>query len=183
MRHMIKVGLFAAVVAMIGCSKDEAKPAEGSAAKAAPGGAEKAVAKPAALAWKKLDVLGGLQIEVAGDAEVSDASADAPGVSIISATGCSLKVNQTTDMYTDDFDKAKAESEKDPGKKFKAWTKAEKTSDGWVLHWTADSMSGSTVQAIQVRKKIGEKQYECWNTADTAAEAECILKACQGLKP
>lgn len=179
MRHMIKVGSFAAAVMIFGCSKDEAKPAEGSAAK--PTGAETAVAKAPALAWKKLDVLGGLQIEIPSDAEISDASADAPGVSVI-ANGCSLKVNQTTAMYTDDFDKAKAESEKDPGKKFKAWTKAEKTADGWVLHWTAEGMSGSTLQAIQVRKKIGDKQYECWNSTDNAAEADCILKACQGLK-
>lgn len=178
MRQTMTVGVLVAVLA-IGCSKGNE---EGAAPK---GAAMDDKAKPAgaapAMEWKKLDVLGGLQIEVPGKAEISDASADAPGVSIYS-DACSLKVNQTTEAYTDDLDKAKAEAEKDPGKKFKAWTKAEKTADGWVLAWTATGMSGSELHAVQVRRKIGDKQYECWESSDSAAKAECVIKACEGLK-
>jgi hypothetical protein len=67
------------------------------------------------LAWKKLEKLG-LQVEVPASSEFLDTSADAPGGQYSTPDGsCSVRVNQTTRAFTDGFDKAKEEVEKDPG--------------------------------------------------------------------
>ncbi len=171
-----------------GCKKDEA--AAGGSAKAgeaprageAPKGGGKDLGKPE---FKKLEKLG-LQLEVPASAEFMDTSADAPAGQYFTGNNeCSVRVNQTTEMYTNDFDRAKAEIEKDSMNKFASWTKAEKTEDGWKLEWVAESTMepGKKLYGVQHRRKFADKQVECWEKAPSAEYAGCTVRACESLKP
>lgn len=119
-------------------AKTEDKPAAGTGK---PSAAK--TAAPAALAFKNLDKLGA-KIEVPADAEMMDASADAPGVSIFTPAGdLSIDVNVTTEVYASSIDAAKKEIEKDPNK-FKKFTAENKTADGWHLEFELESMMDKT---------------------------------------
>src|SRR6185295_14391946 len=112
------------------------------------------------------------------DVEVMDTSADAPGNSAFN-NDFKVNVNETTLAYTDDFDKAKAEVEKDPGCGFKSWTKAEKTADGWDMEWVCESMIDKSARyGVEVRRTFGEKHYSCWEKLDSAEKASAVVKAC-----
>lgn len=162
-----------------GAATPSAKPGEG---KAGGSGGKKDLGAPT---WKKLDKLG-LQIEVPASAEFMDTSADAPGGQFFTGNNeCSVRVNQTTEAYTDDFNRAKEEAEKDPGKTFVKWVKAEKTADGWHLEWEATSSMDPArkLYPVSIRRKFGDKQVECWESPESAESAACTIKSCQSLKP
>ncbi|MGC4118513.1 MAG: hypothetical protein QM765_28950 [Myxococcales bacterium] len=128
--------------ALLGCDEKKAAPAAAAApaaVAAAPAAPAAPAAKPApAMAWKKLEKLG-LQIEFPADGEVMDTSADAPNASIFN-NDCKVSVNTVTPVYTEKYESAIAELEKDPGTKFEKWTKKTKTADGWQLEWTCKSL-------------------------------------------
>jgi hypothetical protein len=153
-----------------------AKPSGGDTAKAPDLGAP---------TYKKMEKLG-LQIEVPASAEFMDTSADATGAQFFTGNNeCSVRVNQTTEAFTDDFDKAKKEVETDPGTKFVKWTKAEKTADGWDFEWEGESgiEPGKKLYGVQIRRKFGDKQVECWEKAESPDRAACTVKACMSIKP
>jgi hypothetical protein len=136
--------------------------------------------KPAALAFKKLDKLP-LEIEVPADAEVMDASADAPNATV-SSGDWSINVSTVTEAYASDFAAAKAEIEKDPNK-FKAFTKEEKTEGGWHFEYElASMMDQSPLYGVQIRKTIDGKGYECGRNDRNVANRDAIAKMCQTLK-
>lgn len=151
------------------------KPAQGSTA------ASGKAPAPAALAWKTLDKLGA-KIEVPADVEVMDASADAPGVSIVTPKGdLSIDVVVTTDVYASTLEAAQAEIKKDPNA-FKKFTVEKKTDDGWHLEFELESMIDKTpLYGVQVRKKIGDKSIQCSRNVKTEDERAKVAKACGSL--
>lgn len=154
----------------------------GSGDQAAGGGAAKDLGAPT---WKKMDKLG-LQIEVPASAEFMDTGVDAPGAQFsVGLDDFSVRVNQTTPMYTDDFDKAKAEVEKDIGTKFVKWIKADKIEGGWHFEWQCESSmeAGKMYHGVQIRRTFGDKQVECWEKAPSAEAGARTVKACLSIKP
>jgi len=167
-----------------GCKKDEGKGGGGSAggesAKAGGGGEDKKPAPAAAWGVKPLDKLP-LTAEVPAGAEIMDMSADAPNV-MISAEACTVNVSTVTEAYASDFDKAKAEVQKDPNP-FKKFSKEEKTEGGWHLEFELESMMDKTpLYGVQIRTTIDGKQYECGRNERDAAKIACVVKVCQSLK-
>jgi hypothetical protein len=175
MRSVIAT-LLSTMLLWAGCGKKE----EGGATPEAKGaGADKK--GPAPLEWKKLDKMG-LQIEAPADAEVIDMTADAPNVKL-SSNDCSIYVSTVTEAYTSEYEKAVAEVEKDPGTKFKKFTKQEKTDTGWHLEFEAEGMiEPKPLYGVQIRTRIGDKAYECGDKAESAEKAQCTIKACKSLK-
>jgi hypothetical protein len=138
-------------------------------------------AAAAALAFKNLDKLGA-KIEVPADAEITDASADAPAVSIFTPAGdLSIDVVVTTEVYASSIDAAKEEIKKDPNP-FKKFTVENKTADGWHLEFELESMMDKTpLYGVQIRKKIGDKSIQCSRNVKTEAERAKVSKACASL--
>lgn len=122
-----------------------------------------------------------VQMDVPAGAQISDTSADAPAVSI-SATDCSINVSTTTDAYASDIEGAKKEIQKDPNP-FQKFTKEEKTATGWHLEYELQAMGEkAALYGVQVRTKIGDKEYECGRNSRSAAERDCVAKACATLR-
>ncbi|HTE56831.1 MAG TPA: hypothetical protein VK698_38520 [Kofleriaceae bacterium] len=141
-----------------------------------------AAAKPAEPAGpQKLTPLP-IQMDVPAGATISDTSADAPAVSV-SANDCSIKVSTTTDAYASDVEGAKKEIQKDPNP-FQKFTREDKTATGWHLEYELQAMGEkAALYGVQVRTKIGDKEYECGTNSRSAAERDCVAKACATLKP
>ena len=187
---MTRVVMMIVTAALVGagCGKSESDGASkagggaASGAKVEEGGGKKDLGPPE---WKKLANLG-LQVEMPASAEFMDTSADAPGGQYFTGNNeCSVRVNQTTEAFTDDFDKAKAEVEADPGAKFKKWIKAVKTSDGWVFHWEAESAIDPSrkLLAVEYRRTFGDKKVQCWEKTENEESFRCTIRACESLKP
>ena len=160
-----------------GCNnKKKEGGADQSGATASSGGA---AAKPAGP--QKLTPLP-IQMDLPAGATISDTSVDAPAVSV-SANDCSTSVSTTTDAYASDIEGAKKEIQKDPNP-FQKFTKEEKTATGWHLEYELQSMSDkAALHGVQVRTKIGDKEYECGTNSRSAAERDCVAKACATLRP
>jgi hypothetical protein len=136
---------------------------------------------PAPLEWKKLGQMG-VQIEAPADSEIVDMTADAPNVKL-SSNDCNIYVSTVTVAYVSDYDKAVAEVEKDPGVKFKKFTKQEKTPTGWRLEFEAEGLiDPKPLYGVLIRTRIGDKEFECNDKAETPEKAQCTLEACQSLK-
>lgn len=173
---MLRVSAIAlsALVSVSACGKgDDTAGSAGKGAAATP--------IPAAPAATPLAPLG-LTIDVPAGAQVTDTSVDAPAVSI-SADGCSTMVSTTTDAYASNFDGAKKEVQKDPNP-FKQFTKEEQSERGWHLEYELESAfeKGVALYGVKVRKTIGDKQYECGTNVRTAAERDCVARACVTLR-
>lgn len=161
-----------------GCkNKKEGGAEQGGATAASPDTA----AKPAEPAGpQKLSPLP-VQMDVPAGAQISDTSADAPAVSV-NATDCSINVSTTTDAYASDIEGAKKEIQKDPNP-FQKFTKEEKTATGWHLEYELQAMGEkAALYGVQVRTKIGDKEYECGRNSRNAAERDCVAKACATLR-
>jgi hypothetical protein len=189
MRKTFLTLVLALAIPVAACGKKE-EAAQGAAKGTGPaatgGGGDTAKAPDlGAPTWKKMDKLG-LQIEVPASAEFMDTSADAPGAQFFTGNNeCSVRVNQTTEAFTNDFDKAKAEVEKDPGTKFVKWIKADKIEGGWHFEWEGESgfEPGKKLYGVQIRRTFGDKQVECWEKAESPDRAACTVKACLSIKP
>ena len=166
---------------LTGCGKKKEEDKGGTAAKAA--GGDKAVpAAQAKLEWKKLDNMK-LQIEAPSDAKVEENKQDDWSATLMDDKGnFYLNVSTVTMAYPETFEKDVAEVEKDPGCTFGSWTKKEQTPDGWHLESKCKGMSGADNIAINIRKKIGDKSYSCWQKTEKPDQAAAYVKACDSLK-
>jgi hypothetical protein len=160
----------------------EIRSAEG-AAKAQAG---QPAAAPAALAWKTLDKLN-VKLEVPADVEITDSTPEgqpqaAPSYSMFNESNFNVMVSATTDLDASSMDAMKKELALDPNK-VRSYTRSEKTSDGWVLEWEADSMSepGKTLYGVNVRKNLGGHGVSCSRNVDSKAIATAISTACQSM--
>lgn len=160
----------------------------------APAGAEKAgeavaegeapAGKPGELAWKNLDKLN-VKLQVPGDAQADDTTGDfqpkpPPSYSVYNESGFNADVAGTTELDPHSLDSMKNELKMDPNK-VKKYTKSEKSKDGWVLEWEADSMMepGKTLYGVNVRKTIAGKGISCSRNVEKKELAEQISAACQ----
>jgi hypothetical protein len=160
---------------LFACGKSDDKKAAGKAGgKAA--AAKKAKAAPAA--YKDIKWMG-LKAKVAGDAEISDTSADAPAAMIYSGE-CTIMLSTVTAAYPS-FESAVSSAEKGVGNKVKTWIKKEKTADGFHIEYEGTSLMDEPVWDVTVRRKIGDKEYECTRAGDKAAVA-CIAEVCASLQ-
>jgi hypothetical protein len=179
---LLSTTLFIALAFTAACKKKE----DGATTGATPAAGDKKTAEPAApaakLTFKKLGDLG-LEAEVPADAEITD---DTKGAGFPSAT---IYASPTTfvmgkgDMsdLKDTIEDTKKELEKDPNK-LKSWTKEEKTADGFVLEGDRDSMSGSKLFAIEVRRTIDGKPWNCGTNASSEDERTKAKALCNSLR-
>lgn len=177
--------LLAALVGLPACGGDAAKKTDAKvdAKKAEPAADAKktddAKPAPAAVAFKKVDPLP-LEIEVPADATVMDASADAPGASVMSGEWM-INIATTTEAYPKDMAGAKKDIEM--ATKVKSFTKeAALDGGGWHLEYEGASITGNNVYGVEVRKVIDGKGYSCSRNDPNQANRDAIAKACLSLK-
>jgi hypothetical protein len=179
---MKKTIIAAAVLSsfVLGCKKDTPAAPAAEAPKAAPA-AEAPKAAPAASAWLNLDKLGA-KIEVPAGSKAEDTSADAPAYSISPADfGFTVMVSTVTDAYASTYEAAVDEVKKSTNG-FKAFSKNEKTADGWVLEFEGESMMDKApLYGVVVRKKVGDKSFECARNEPSKAARDSVAKACASL--
>lgn len=183
MKHVI----IAAVVAssfLVGCKKDA--PAADAPKAAAPAAeAPKAVEapKPAAAApsWVVLEKLNA-KIEMPAGSKAEDSSADATNYSVAPEDySYTVMVNTVTDAYPSTYEGAVDEVKKMTNG-FKAFTKNEKTADGWVFEFEGESMMDkSPLYGAVVRKKVGATVIECSRNESSKAARDAVMKACLSL--
>lgn len=164
-----------------GGKKDEG----GGAAKPTEGGKAKAAAPAVKLEYKKLGATG-LEAEVPTDANVDDNTANAgfPAVTIWASPTTFLMGQIAADDYgmiKESYDATKEQVQKEAGT-FKAFTKDEKTADGWHLEWTAESM-GDQVTGILIRRVVDGKAWDCsTNSSNGAEELAKVAKICMSVR-
>lgn len=158
------------------------KKKEGDAGNAgATGGATQPAVPPAKLTWKKLGSMP-LEAEIPEGAEVTDNTAGAGFASATIYASPTTFVSGEGGGVKPTIEEAKAALEKDPGNKHKAWTKEEKTADGWILENTRESMTGGELLGISVRRTIEGKAYDCGTNSRSADEREKAKKLCLSLR-
>lgn len=168
-----------ACLTLIACKKDEA------AAVAAPKAAEAVkapeAAKPVAAAWLNLDKMGA-KIEMPAGAKADDTSADAPNYSVAPEDySYTVMVSTVTEAYASTYEAAVNEVKKNTNG-FKAFSKNEKTADGWVLEFEGESMMDKApLYGVQLRKKVGDKSIECDHNEPSKTARDSVAKACASL--
>lgn len=175
--------IIAAVVAssfLVGCKKDA--PAE-VAKPAAPAAVVEAPKPPpaAASSWVVLEKLGA-KIEMPAGAKAEETSADAANYSVAPDDySFTVMVSTVTEAYPSTYEAAIDEVKKLTNG-FKAFTKNEKTADGWVFEFEGESMMDkSPLYGVVVRKKVGEKSVECSRNESSKAARDSVEKACLSL--
>lgn len=185
MKKLMLSSLVAASL-IVGCKKDaaeakpaEAKPAEAAAAPAAP--APAAAPAAAATSWVVLEKLGA-KIEMPAGAKAEDTSADAANYSVAPEDySFTVMVNTVTDAYPSTYEGAVDEVKKLTNG-FKAFTKNEKTANGWVFEFEGESMMDkSPLYGATVRTKVGGKDIECTRNESSKAARDAVMKACLSL--
>lgn len=177
--------IIAAVVAssfLVGCKKDA--PAAAEAPKAAPepvAEAPKAAPAAAAASWVVLEKLGA-KIEMPAGAKAEDTSADAANYSVAPDDySFTVMVSTVTEAYPSTYEAA-VEEVKKMTNGFKAFSKNEKTADGWVFEFEGESMMDKApLYGVVVRKKIGAKSIECARNESSKAARDSVEKACLSL--
>lgn len=177
--------IIAAVVAssfLVGCKKDA--PAAVEVAKpAAPAAVVEAPKPPpaAASSWVVLEKLGA-KIEMPAGAKAEETSADAANYSVAPDDySFTVMVSTVTEAYPSTYEAAIDEVKKLTNG-FKAFTKNEKTADGWVFEFEGESMMDkSPLYGVVVRKKLGEKSVECSRNESSKAARDSVEKACLSL--
>jgi hypothetical protein len=181
MKHLIIASIVASSL-LAACKKDApaeaAKPSEVPAV-AAP--APAAAAPAAAPSWVVLEKLGA-KIEMPAGAKAEDTSADAANYSVAPEDySYNVMVNTVTDAYPSTYEAAVDETKKMTNG-FKAFTKNEKTADGWVFEFEGESMMDkSPIYGATVRKKVGGKAIECTRNESSKAARDAVMKACLSL--
>lgn len=160
------------------------KKSDGDKAKATEGGGKEGgggkAAPPAKLEYKKIASLG-LEVEVPSDANVDDNTANAgfPSATIWASPTIFLMGG---DMIPSDFDKAKADIQKDPNP-FKSFTKEDKTEGGWHLEYELESMMDKAVlYGVSIRQTIDGKVYDCGTNSSSKEEREKTIKICKSVR-
>ena len=178
MKNLVLLASVSLALTLAACGKKEEK-AAGSDKGATPA---KGAPAAAALEWKKLDNMK-LQIEAPSDAKVEENKQDDWSATLMDGSGnFYLNVSTITAAYPETFEASVAEVEKDPGCTFASWTKKETTPDGWHLESKCKGMSGDEKIAIDIRKKVGDKSYSCWQKVEKAEQAAAYVKACNSIK-
>ena len=174
--------VLALAASLFGCKKKDAatgdKPAAGD--KAAAG--DKPAA--AALAFKKLGSLP-LEAEVPADANIDDSTKGAGFPSVTIYASPTTFVSGAGDMsdLKPTIEATKAQLEKDPNK-LKAYTKEEKTADGWVLELTRGAMGEPNRElfGVSVRRTIAGAPWDCGTNGASKDEQAKAEKLCLSLR-
>ncbi len=180
--------LTATVFALLtACSSDGSKAGEAKAgdkkAQAKPGEAKEAAPAPVAKAWKQFKEMK-VQIEVPGDANLEENKMDDwNGSANWGDYAHQLDVSTVTAAYPSDFEAAKKSIQGDPNP-FQKFTKEESSEGTWHLEYELKSMMdpNRTLYGVQIRKTIGDKQYECGRNVDSADERALVAEVCATLK-
>lgn len=179
------MSLLALSLLAVGCDEKggkSSKPAEAAAPAAAAAAPAAAPLPGGAPAWKTLDKLGA-KVEVPGNVAVHDSSGEGmpPSYSLYSDTENSefnVMITATSDLDPSSLDAAKRMLAMDPNK-VKKYTREEKTKDGWVLNWEAESMMDQKpLYGVQVRKTVAGKGITCERNVEAKSIADAITKAC-----
>ena len=147
-------------------------------------GSPKPTEAPAKLSYHKLGDLP-LEAEVADDATITDNTKGAgfPSATIYaSPTTFVTGAGEMSDLKPS-IDDTKKELAKDPNK-LKAYTREEKTADGWILEMTREAMvePGKELLGVEVRRTINNQPWDCGTNADTKEEIARVVKLCQSLR-
>lgn len=91
---------------------------------------------------------------------------------------------QTGEEATKTFDAKKTDTE---SILFKKWITSEKSADGWVLSYEGPKLDGEgnekgTMYNFSVRRKIADKQIDCYGSVDQQADLAGAVDACKSLK-
>lgn len=163
------------------------KKKEGDAPAAADKTADKAgdPAAPAAkLVWKKLGGLP-LEAEVPDDANIEDSTKGAgfPSVTIYASPTTFITGAGDMSDLKPTIEATKDQLAKDPNK-LKAFTKEDKTADGWVIELTRDAMAepGKQLYGVSVRKTLGGAPWDCGTNASSKDELAKAEKLCLSLR-
>jgi hypothetical protein len=177
--------VLALALAALGCNK---KPAGDKAAPGdKPAAGAMAADKPAAaaLAFKKLGSLP-LEAEVPADANIDDTSKGAgyPSVSIYASPTTFVSGAGDMSDLKPTIEATKAQLGKDPNK-LKAFTREEKTADGWILELTREAMvePGKELFGVSVRRTLGGAPWDCGTNAASKDEQAKAEKLCLSLRP
>lgn len=167
----------------VGCEKKEDKGAasgddKGAATK---GDGDKGGAA-AKMEWMKIGSLG-VEAEVPGGTTVDDKSKGAGFPTATIWASPTTFVSAQNDMFWPaDAAKAKAEIEKDPNK-FQKFTKEEAAGDTFHLEFTLESMMDKTpIYGVKIRKKVGDKLFDCGSNSGSEAERAKVTKICNSLR-
>lgn len=166
-------------LSLFGCKKKQAATGEPPAA------GDKATKPEAAPAqFRKLGALP-LEAEVAADANIDDNTKTAgfPSVSIYASPTTFVTGAGETSEIKATIEETKAELAKDPNK-LKAFTREEKTADGWILELTRDDMMepGKELHGVWVRRTLGGKPYDCGTNGRSKDEQAKAEKLCLSLR-
>lgn len=174
--HLLPV--LAGLLLATGACKDKQPSGEPSSSKTAE------PAAPAPTTWKQLGGLG-LEAEVPEDATIDDNTQGAGFPSATLWTSPTMFVSGVGDMsdLKSTIEATKAELAKDPNK-LKAFTREDKTDDGWILELTREAMiePGKELLGISVRRTIDGKPWDCGSNVDSRDELEKVKKICQSLR-
>ncbi len=145
--------------------------------------AKPAPAKAAAMEWMPVGALG-LSVEAPAGTKIDDKTQGAGfPTATIWASPTTFVTGQNDMFWKKDIAGAKAEIEKDPNK-FQAFTKEEATADGFHLEFTLESMMDKKpIYGVKLRRKIGEKMFDCGSNTQSEELRAKVLKLCQSLKP
>ena len=173
----MKNTLLLACLTLVACKKDA--PVEVKAPEAVKEVVKAAeAAKPAAGAWVNLDKMG-VKIQMPAGSKAEDTSADAPNYSVAPEDySYTVMVSTVTAAYTEKYESAVEEVKKSTNG-FKAFSKNEKTADGWVLEFEGESMMDKApLYGVMIRKKVGDKGIECGRNEPTKEARDAVAKAC-----
>ena len=173
-------------LSLVGCKKKETAGADKPAAGDKPAADKPAAAAPAAkLAFKKLGSLP-LEAEVPDDANIDDTSKGAgyPSVSIYASPTTFVQGAGDMSDLKPTIEATKTQLGKDPNK-LKAFTKEEKTADGWILELTREAMSepGRELYGVSVRRTLAGAPWDCGTNASSKDELAKAEKLCLSLRP
>ena len=172
--------LLLACLALVACKKDA--PAEVKAAEPVKEVAKAPeAARPAAAAWVNLEKLGA-KIEMPAGSKADDTSADAPNYSVAPQDyAYTVMVSTVTEAYASNWEAAVEEVKKNTNG-FKAFSKNEKTADGWILEFEGESlMDKAPLYGVLLRKKIGDRSIECARNEPSKDSRDAVAKACASL--
>lgn len=126
-----------------------------------------------------------LTIDVPADANVSDDTKRAHFPSATIYASPTIFVTAKNDMFwKKDLAAQKKEIEKNPGNKFKKFTKETPGKDGgFHLEYELTSMTGKPLYSFHIRRKIGGTLVDCHTNTSSEAERQKGIKMCMTLRP
>jgi hypothetical protein len=173
----------ALAASLFGCKKHDAATGDKAAAADKATAGDKAAA-PAALAFKKLGSLP-LEAEVPADANIDDSTKGAgfPSVSIYASPTTFVSGAGDMSDLKPTIEETKTQLGKDPNK-LKAYTKEEKTADGWILELTRGAMGEPDRElfGVSVRRNIAGAAWDCGTNGASKAEQAKAEKLCLSLR-